>query len=132
MPEMPGTFRPPHAPPPAERVRLADRARGTARERGYNSRWDRASRSYLDRNPLCLACKAAGITARSTVTDHVIPHRGDRALFWDTTNWQPSCDFHHNVVKQRLEADWDAGRITDADLLLTSASALALAERLRK
>jgi len=26
-----------------------------------------------------------------TQTDHIIPHRGDQALFWDETNWQRLC-----------------------------------------
>lgn len=27
------------------------------------------------------------------VVDHITPHRGDVALFWDESNWQALCDF---------------------------------------
>jgi len=27
----------------------------------------------------------------ATQTDHVVPHRGDRALFWNVANWQSLC-----------------------------------------
>lgn len=33
----------------------------------------------------------------ATVVDHAAPHRGDRALFWDTSNWQSLCAHCHNV-----------------------------------
>ncbi|WP_349253802.1 HNH endonuclease signature motif containing protein [Bradyrhizobium sp. CB2312] len=39
----------------------------------------------------------------AVVVDHIKPHRGDRALFWDKGNWQPLCTHHHNSTKQRLE-----------------------------
>jgi len=31
------------------------------------------------------------------IVDHVIPHRGDQELFWDTSNWQPLCKRCHDV-----------------------------------
>jgi 5-methylcytosine-specific restriction protein A len=37
------------------------------------------------------------------VVDHIIPHKGDTALFWDTSNWQALCFPHHNSTKQREE-----------------------------
>lgn len=39
----------------------------------------------------------------ATVVDHVIPHRGDQALFWDTSNWQPLCRRCHDGRKQAEE-----------------------------
>ncbi|WP_300009715.1 hypothetical protein [uncultured Roseobacter sp.] len=53
------------------------------------------------------------------------------ALFWDRDNWQACCRWHHDVVKQRLEHDFDNGRAVEADLKLTSPRALALADALR-
>jgi 5-methylcytosine-specific restriction protein A len=129
---MPGMFRAPWMPPKVEHDRAADRARGSARARGYTAAWDRTSIAYLQANPICKACEAAGLTALATVTDHVVPHRGDRSLFWDAGNRQPACDWHHNVVKQRLEALFEAGRIGVAELSLVSAYALALAAQLRR
>jgi 5-methylcytosine-specific restriction protein A len=30
-------------------------------------------------------------------TDHIIPHKGDLDLFWDSDNWQSLCERHHNA-----------------------------------
>jgi len=32
-----------------------------------------------------------GIIKPATDVDHVIPHRGNRSLFWDEENWQALC-----------------------------------------
>jgi 5-methylcytosine-specific restriction protein A len=32
----------------------------------------------------------------ATIIDHIIPHRGDKRLFWDRTNWQPICQACHD------------------------------------
>lgn len=63
----------------------------------------------------------------TTITDHVVPHRGDMVLFWDQAMWQPACDWHHSVVKQRLEALWSQGLVTIDDLWLTSSKAIEIA-----
>lgn len=78
-------------------------ARPSARQRGYTTRWDRARRVYLAAHPLCRMCEQDGRTTPATVVDHVVPHRGDARLFWDSANWQPLCAHHHNSVKQRQE-----------------------------
>ncbi len=36
--------------------------------------------------------------------DHIKPHRGDLALFWDRTNWQPLCNPCHNSLKAQVES----------------------------
>lgn len=74
-----------------------------ARERGYDSRWEKARKTFLARSPLCVKCEKQGRVTPATVVDHVIPHRGDRKLFWDSTNWQPLCVECHNRDKQREE-----------------------------
>lgn len=77
-----------------------DRRRPTARQRGYTTDWDKARREYLAYHPTC-AMPNCG--APATVVDHITPHRGDKALFWDWRNWQSLCARCHNSVKQRLE-----------------------------
>lgn len=67
----------------------------------------------------------------ATIVDHVIPHRGDMDLFWDASRWQPSCDFHHSVVKQQLEHLFDRGVINEAELWLNSPRAIAISRRER-
>jgi shikimate kinase len=39
----------------------------------------------------------------ATVVDHIKPHRGDQALFWDKNNWQPLCTHCHASLKQSAE-----------------------------
>lgn len=64
-------------------------ARCTAAERGYDWRWQKASKAYLSENPLCRECESQGEVEPATVVDHIIPHRGNKQLFWDEENWQP-------------------------------------------
>lgn len=131
MPDLPGTFRPPWAPVPSkrERDRRHDERRGSARKRGYGTAWDKASKGFIRRHPLCLGCEAVGRVTPSEVTDHVVPHRGDQALFWDPANRQPACRWHHDAIKQQLERMWDAGEIVAAELRLDSATAVRLTLR---
>ena len=56
-----------------------------------------------EHQPLCVMCSAEGRTTAAEVVDHIQPHRGDRALFWDSTNWQSLCKQHHDSDKARLE-----------------------------
>ncbi|WP_244295246.1 HNH endonuclease [Paracoccus versutus] len=41
--------------------------------------------------------------ADATLVDHIKPHRGDKALFWNWNNWQALCTGCHSSVKQRSE-----------------------------
>lgn len=107
MPTRPPLHRSRHVLTPEESKRARDRAadaqRGNAAQRGYDGRWNRARRLFLAEQPLCRMCQAQGIITLATVVDHVVPHRGDPALFWDRNNWQPLCKRHHDRDKQRLE-----------------------------
>lgn len=80
----------------AHRQHSADRQRGNAAERGYDYRWRQARGMFLREHPLCVACLAEGKYTAATVVDHILPHRGNKALFWDVTNWQPLCKRHHD------------------------------------
>lgn len=67
-----------------------------AAKRGYNRRWQKARKSYLEAHPLCVQCAKQGKYVRATVVDHIIPHRGDQKLFWDQNNWQSLCKSCHD------------------------------------
>ena len=60
--------------------RVSDRANATLR--GYDSRQRNARNRFLKANPLC---------AKATIVDHTKPHRSDKVLFWDQSNWQSIC-----------------------------------------
>ena len=74
----------------------ADHMRGGAAERGYDGRWRKARIAFLQRNPLCVECMRKGVLTPATVVDHIIPHRGDKDLFWNEENWQPLCKSCHD------------------------------------
>lgn len=71
----------------------------SAAKRGYNSKWQRVRKRYLEAHPLCVMCMAENPPRyeKATVVDHKIPHRGDQKLFWDESNWQPLCKRHHDL-----------------------------------
>lgn len=116
--------------PPAP-SRLPAGLRRSAAERLYDRRWARASAAFLAANPLCVGCRALGQSEPATLTDHVVPHRGDRRLFWEPANWQASCRWHHDAIKQALERRFEAGELDADDLRLDSAVAAELSRNLR-
>lgn len=85
---------------PCARARKAkaDAGRPTARQRGYDTRWDKARAAYLAKHTECVRCGAP-----ATVVNHKIPHRGDKALFWDRNNWEAVCAPCHNGPIQSEE-----------------------------
>lgn len=93
-----------------ERMRAArDRERrGSAHERGYTARWQRYRLTFLAQHPLCAECERAGRIVPATVVDHVVPHKGDEALFWDHANHRPLCKPCHD----RRVDEGDFGRDT--------------------
>lgn len=52
------------------------------------------------------------------------------ALFWDAAKWQPSCDWHHSMVKQKLELMYEQGKASADDLWLNSVKAVSLTREL--
>lgn len=52
----------------------------------------------------CARCGWATAETSKLVADHVVPHRGDEALFWDRANLQCLCKACHDGAKQREEA----------------------------
>jgi 5-methylcytosine-specific restriction endonuclease McrA len=84
----------------ADRARKAehDKNRPTARQRGYDTAWEKARRGFLAKHPHCARCGAP-----ATVINHRTPHRGNRLIFWDRNNWEPVCAPCHNSVIQSEE-----------------------------
>ncbi|WP_180138435.1 HNH endonuclease [Acinetobacter sp. YH12043] len=79
------------------RVKQRDRDRGTAHQRGYDAEWKKHRDQFLLEHPLCVECRRKGYVMPATVVDHIIPHKGDKDLFWNKSNWQPLCETHHNI-----------------------------------
>lgn len=75
---------------------LYDAARGSSAARGYGSAWRKARLGHLRSETLCRSCFADGFVIVGTEVDHIVPHRGDQALFWDRANWQTLCKSCHS------------------------------------
>ena len=85
-----------------------ERYRGTAKERGYDRRWERAAARFKEQYPLCghrpdhqvpvmSQCYNEGRITLAYAVDHVIPHRGNEELRWDEQgNWQSLCRSCHS------------------------------------
>jgi 5-methylcytosine-specific restriction protein A len=69
----------------------------SASRRGYGSKWQRVSKAYLQEHPLCVECLKHGKYTQATVVDHIVPHRGDNQLFWNSSNWQALCKQCHDT-----------------------------------
>jgi 5-methylcytosine-specific restriction protein A len=73
-----------------------DKHRGTSAQRGYDWRWRKSRSHFLMRYPICVSCGRV-----AEVVDHIIPHKGDKQLFWSQDNWQPMCTSCHNAKTAR-------------------------------
>lgn len=95
-------------------------------KRGYGYAWQKARAGHLRSHPFCvyclrdpayaairsmapssaiLRCAELGLAApMASVVDHIEPHCGNQALFWNKANWQSLCGTHHSADKQREEA----------------------------
>lgn len=77
--------------------------RPSAHKRGYDGRWRQARLAFLDDNPLCVSCQSQGLLTPATVIDHIIPHRGNQARFWDMNNWQALCKSCHDTKTATID-----------------------------
>ncbi|TGN80501.1 HNH endonuclease [Bradyrhizobium yuanmingense] len=74
----------------------------------YSSRqWKQLRRHQLAFEPLCRFCLDSDVVEAATVVDHVKPHKGDEALFYDADNLQSLCKPCHDGTKQRIELGQD-------------------------
>lgn len=70
----------------------------------YNSaRWGRLRRNQLSKEPLCMCPHCKGSALPANVVDHVIAHRGNSRLFFDSKNLQSMNKECHDRYKQSQE-----------------------------
>ena len=67
----------------------------------YTRRWRAIRAQVLQDEPLCQDCRTQGRVEPSTDVDHVVPHRGNPARFWDRANLQALCHACHARKTQR-------------------------------
>ena len=68
-----------------------------------NVRWRKVAKRLLSLYPLCAFCLKMGRDTPATVVDHIVPHKGNRDLFWDESNLQPLCKKCHDSSKKMQE-----------------------------
>ena len=69
----------------------------------YNtSQWKKTRLIQLQKQPLCKMCMEQGMITKADVVDHVIPHKGNRELFF-YGKLQSLCKLHHDSTKQSEE-----------------------------
>ncbi|MGF7161273.1 putative kinase [Rhodoligotrophos appendicifer] len=107
MPVAPKTFRSPSQPSRQHKRRRYDRVRDQEPSRAWykTARWQKLRWSILVRD--LFTCQKSGCGRVETETsqlvcDHVEPHRGDEALFWNGP-FQTLCKACHDRDKQREE-----------------------------
>lgn len=68
------------------------------------ARWARLRWQVLtDALFTCAFCGRAEADTSQLIGDHIIPHKGDEAMFFDRANVQCLCAPCHNGTKQRME-----------------------------
>lgn len=105
----PGFHRPKVATPEAPAPKRHD-TRLSARQRGYDTAWEKARKGYLQHHPLCVHCLAEGIVTAAKVVDHIEPHRGDMVKFWDSSMWQSLCKRHHDIKTAKFDSGFGNAR----------------------
>ncbi len=73
-----------------------EQSRGSARDRGYGTKWEKRRRRHMELEPWCRRCGRGGRDV-----DHVIPHRGADWLFDLEGNLQTLCQSHHTRKTQQ-------------------------------
>jgi 5-methylcytosine-specific restriction protein A len=69
-----------------------DEARGTTKQRGYGSDWQRLRKRILARDPICTW---PGCTERATDVDHIVSRRKGGSE--DERNLRGLCHVHHSL-----------------------------------
>ena len=78
-------------------------------------RWRRLRLQHLAHEPLCRFCGQENRVTAATVVDHVKAHKGDEALFWDTSNLQSLCKPCHDVHAQSRDRTGKAKPVIGLD-----------------
>lgn len=91
--------------------------RGSSRQRGYTSEWDRPGGirlTHLAKHPLCAMCEAEGRTTPATVVDHILRWQAGateeerQRRFRAPENLRSLCASHHGL--KTVQEDGGFGR----------------------
>lgn len=91
---------------------MAKDGRPSAARRGYGEAWRKARLGFLASHPKCATCAQP-----ATVVNHKRPHKGDQAVFWDRSNWQPLCKSCHDRVTAARDGGFGNPVRTDGEAM---------------
>ncbi len=79
-----------------------EQQRGSRHQRGYDGKWDRFRRAYINAHPLCSDCLTTGHTTPASEVHHIHKLRdgGDRL---NPDNCMPLCKQCHSIRTSRGE-----------------------------
>jgi 5-methylcytosine-specific restriction protein A len=103
MPTRAPIHRPAGWRPPEQRIREYDERRGSPDQRGYDTAWKRVRLAFLQANPICRDCQAAGRVTAAREVHHIerVRDRPDRRL--DPSNLMGLCTPCHSARTGRGE-----------------------------
>ena len=81
-------------------------------------RWRKLRDLVLLQEPLCRMCSAMGRVTMATVVDHITPHKGDMARFWDWNNLQSLCVACHSRKTAREDGGFGNRMVGAVESLL--------------
>ncbi|MBY3333758.1 HNH endonuclease [Rhizobium laguerreae] len=67
------------------------------------ARWQRLREHQLSIQPLCEFCLVTEEVTAADVVDHRKAHKGQLDLFYDPSNLQSLCKYHHDGAKQMID-----------------------------
>lgn len=72
--------------------------RESSLKRGYDNHWRKTREGYLAKHPHCadIFHIHGDNPVPATQLDHVVPHKGDKVVFWSRNNWQGLCTSCHS------------------------------------
>lgn len=115
MPTMPPLHRPKTQRTKVERQREHDLRRGSARDRGYDAAWDRASAAFRREFPFCQYGEVGAFgeahVAAADLVDHLYPQQQFPGVFWRRDLWVSCCAECHNGPKRALELKRDVAAL---------------------
>lgn len=80
-------------------------------DRLYDHVWERYSKVFLSFNPNCYSCGS-----KSSVVDHIQPHKGDEVIFRKLDNHLPLCFKCHNTVTALYDKKYIKGHSVEPKL----------------
>lgn len=98
MPNAPRRFKPKGVSTPTRKPWHT--TRGTNKERGYSTDWNKLRNAYITEHPLCERCEEQGHVTEATEVNHKIPFSGvDDPLRLDPNNLESVCTPCHRKAE---------------------------------